>query len=107
MGCRSCLTWNAQWTRLVSSPTFVQTTPARFSGVLPCRAFSDEPLPSGDYPVAQLGQVLLGDYLVPFEVISVLLLIVMIGAAYLAKGRRRDESRVGNPSLSREAREWS
>jgi NADH:ubiquinone oxidoreductase subunit 6 (subunit J) len=30
--------------------------------------------------------VLLGDYLVPFEVVSVLLLAVMIGAAYLAKG---------------------
>ena len=28
---------------------------------------------------------LLGDYLIPFEVISVLLLVVMIGAAYLAR----------------------
>ena len=69
--------------------------------------FADEPIPPGDYPVAQLGQVLLGDYLVPFEAISVLLLIVMIGAAYLAKGRRRDEERLANPSLSRQAREWT
>ena len=40
------------------------------------------------YPIDTLGQVLLGDYLVPFEIVSVLLLVVMIGAAYLAKGRR-------------------
>ncbi len=33
---------------------------------------------------------LLGDYLAPFEIASVLLLVVMIGAAYLAKGRRRE-----------------
>jgi NADH-quinone oxidoreductase subunit J len=42
------------------------------------------------YPIQSLGEALLGDYLVPFELISVLLLAVMIGAAYLAKGRRRD-----------------
>jgi len=40
------------------------------------------------YPILKLGQALLGDYLVPFELASVLLLVVMIGAAYLAKGRR-------------------
>ncbi len=43
------------------------------------------------YPIAALGQALLGDYLVPFELASVLLLVVMIGAAYLAKGRKREE----------------
>jgi len=53
------------------------------------------PLETGDaYPLQQLGQALLGDYLIPFELASVLLLVVMIGAAYLAKGRRREhESR--------------
>ncbi|HSV14822.1 MAG TPA: NADH-quinone oxidoreductase subunit J [Tepidisphaeraceae bacterium] len=61
------------------------------------------------YPMAQLGQALLGDYLVPFELASVLLLVVMIGAAYLAKGRRREE---GTPAqsqsrLSSQARQWS
>jgi NADH-quinone oxidoreductase subunit J len=63
-----------------------------------------------DYPIGKLGQALLGDYLIPFEIASVLLLAVMIGAAYLAKGRRRDgESTpaVGSPDLSRRAREWS
>lgn len=38
---------------------------------------------------AALGMMLLGDYLIPFELASVVLLVVMIGAAYLAKGRRR------------------
>jgi NADH-quinone oxidoreductase subunit J len=53
---------------------------------------ADGPLPEGArYPMEKLGQVLLGDYLVPFEVVSVLLLTVMIGAAYLAKARRRQE----------------
>ena len=41
------------------------------------------------YPIERLGEALLGDYLVPFEIASVLLLVVMIGAAYLAKGRRQ------------------
>lgn len=41
------------------------------------------------YPVGALGQALLGDYLVPFELASVVLLVVMIGAAYLARARRR------------------
>jgi NADH-quinone oxidoreductase subunit J len=40
------------------------------------------------YVVEDMGKALLGDYLVPFELISVLLLVVMIGAAYLAKSRK-------------------
>ncbi len=39
--------------------------------------------------VEPLGQALLGDYLVPFELASVLLLVVLVGAAHLAAGRRR------------------
>ena len=35
--------------------------------------------------VAQLGQSLLTDYLVPFEAMSVMLLVVMIGAALMAR----------------------
>lgn len=45
---------------------------------------------SGLYPMLALGQALLGDYLIPFELASVVLLVVMIGAAYLAKGRKRE-----------------
>jgi NADH-quinone oxidoreductase subunit J len=52
--------------------------------------FESHPLAYESYPVDKLGQTLLGDFLVPFELASVLLLVVMIGAAYLAKGRRRE-----------------
>lgn len=40
-------------------------------------------------PVRTIGQALLTDWLVPFELVSVLLLAVMIGAAYLARPERR------------------
>jgi len=41
-----------------------------------------------EYPVVVIGRVLLSRYMIPFEVAGVLLLVVMIAAAYLAKGRR-------------------
>src|SRR5207244_521719 len=44
--------------------------------------------PSG-FTVEQIGRELLTSYLVPFELASVLLLAVMIGAAYLARAERR------------------
>jgi NADH-quinone oxidoreductase subunit J len=63
------------------------------------------------YPVGALGQALLGDYLVPFELASVVLLVVMIGAAYLAKARKRDEKSASGPkntvTLSEKAKRWS
>lgn len=37
------------------------------------------------FPIADIGRELLTTYLVPFEVASVLLLVVMIGAAYLVR----------------------
>jgi NADH-quinone oxidoreductase subunit J len=52
--------------------------------------FHSQMVEGGAYPVDKLGQALLGDFLVPFELASILLLVVMIGAAYLAKGRRRE-----------------
>ena len=64
--------------------------------------------PGSPYPVELLGQILLGDYLVPFELASVLLLIVMIGAAYLAKGRKHVTELTPTASeLTRRARQWS
>jgi len=42
------------------------------------------------FPVAAFGQALLTTYLVPFEVASVLLLAVMIGAAFLAQPAAKD-----------------
>ena len=69
--------------------------------------FASDELPAQLYPVDKLGQILLGDYLVPFEVVSVLLLAVMIGAAYLAKGRRREGEEPAAPVISKRAREWT
>ena len=34
---------------------------------------------------ARLGTLLMGEYILPFEIISVLLLVVLVGAAYLAR----------------------
>ena len=59
------------------------------AGILTAKLPSDAMNTGGLYPMDGLGQALLGDYLVPFEIISVLLLVVMIGAAYLAKARKR------------------
>ena len=47
------------------------------------------PKPAG-CTVAGLGQALLSTYLVPFELVSVLLLAVMIGAAYLSQPVERN-----------------
>jgi NADH-quinone oxidoreductase subunit J len=52
--------------------------------------FPSSTIDSSPYPIEKLGEALLGDYLMPFEIASVVLLVVMIGAAYLAKGRRRE-----------------
>ena len=72
-------------------------------------SFAGEPLDTtGGYPVGRLGQALLGDYLIPFELSSVLLLVVMIGAAYLAKGRRREVEPEGlRTAASVAMRRWS
>src|SRR6185295_18350842 len=69
--------------------------------------FNSQPFESGIYPIDKLGQTLLGDFLVPFELASVLLLVVMIGAAYLAKGRRREGETSSSMELSQDARRWS
>ena len=70
-----------------------------------------DPAAEERYPLARLGQALLGDYLLPFEIVSVLLLVVMIGAAYLAKARRRETGGMSvspaSDAASRQARAWS
>jgi len=75
-------------------------------------ATSDVPAGEERYPLTRLGQALLGDYLLPFEIVSVLLLVVMIGAAYLAKARRRETgmgsvTASASDAASRQARAWS
>ena len=45
------------------------------------------PLPTGELPVAPPRTAVA--YLLPFEIVSVHLLVVLIGAAYLARAKRR------------------
>ncbi|MDI6752682.1 MAG: NADH-quinone oxidoreductase subunit J [bacterium] len=42
-------------------------------------------IPKTDYSIQELGKHLLTDYLVPFEVVSLLLLVALIGAIVIAK----------------------
>lgn len=44
------------------------------------------------YPMTALGQALLGEYLFAFELASVILLVVLIGAAYLARRQPRSQT---------------
>lgn len=69
--------------------------------------FHSQPIDASLYPMDKLGQTLLGDFLIPFELASVLLLVVMIGAAYLAKARRREGESHSTTRMSQRAREWS
>ncbi len=50
---------------------------------------SEQVLATQDYPVSTFGKVMLSKYLITFETAGVLLLIVMIAAAYMAKGRHQ------------------
>lgn len=51
-------------------------------------ASAPPPLPAGDN-VRAVGQLMFTDYLLPFEITSILLLIALLGATVLAKGRSR------------------
>ncbi len=42
--------------------------------------------------LTQLGQILVGDFVLPFEVASVLLLAALVGAIYIARERRKGEA---------------
>ena len=56
-------------------------------------AIGDAQAAAAEPTVADIGKAILSDYLVPFEVAAVLLLVVMIAAAYMA--RRRAEGPQG------------
>ncbi len=58
---------------------------AGLAAILLRTTWTSNALEPASYPVAEIGQSLLSTYLVPFELVSVLLLAVMIGAAYLAQ----------------------
>jgi NADH-quinone oxidoreductase subunit J len=51
----------------------------------------DKPAPAGYNEVSTIGRGLLSKYIVPFEVAGVLLLVVMVGAAYMARKRKANE----------------
>ncbi len=57
--------------------------------------FFNYPVQAAAVPVdilTQLGQALVGDFVLTFEVASVLLLAALIGAIYIARERRKDEA---------------
>ena len=54
--------------------------------------FAAVPLQPSSDAAGRLGTALLGDFLLPFEVASVLMLSVMIGAAYLARRRPKEQT---------------
>ena len=41
--------------------------------------------PVGDGTAEGIGKLLLGDYIIPFEFASILLLVALVGAAYLVR----------------------
>jgi NADH:ubiquinone oxidoreductase subunit 6 (subunit J) len=53
--------------------------------------------------IADFGQSLLGDFVLPFELASVLLLVVMVGAAFVARGRPAgsDQQEESNANVER------
>ncbi len=75
--------------RLVEMVGALAVCGALLVGLVAVLLRTDWPVPAADGPaagsVAALGSALLSAYLVPFELASVLLLAVMIGAAYLAQ----------------------
>jgi NADH:ubiquinone oxidoreductase subunit 6 (subunit J) len=60
-------------------------------GYVAIRVFGRATMAPAQPTTAQIGNALLGDYVLPFEVVSILLLAVLIGAVTLARGQRDDE----------------
>lgn len=61
-------------------------------GYVAIRGFgAHAPMAPAQPTTAQIGNALLGDYVLPFEVISILLLAVLLGAVTLARGRQHGD----------------
>jgi NADH-quinone oxidoreductase subunit J len=96
-------------------PTLAETIIAALIGgvllIALCAGLAHLPEPaaavSPSYSLTALGASLLGEFVIPFELISILLLVVMIGAAYLGKGRRDkgQDGKAGSGEQRRTARE--
>jgi NADH-quinone oxidoreductase subunit J len=50
-------------------------------------------LPPGEPTTAAIGNALLGEYVLPFEVVSILLLAALVGAVTLARGKPGEDAR--------------
>jgi len=61
---------------------------------------------AGSPTLISIGQSLLGDYLLPFELSSVVLLVVLIGAAYLARAGKKP-THEQSAELSEQAKKMS
>ncbi|MCK4659687.1 MAG: NADH-quinone oxidoreductase subunit J [Phycisphaerae bacterium] len=86
------LTNRSPWVRLDIKPREVAIAAAvglvlmvTLVGMITVTDWPEEMAVADGLTVAEIGRGLLTTYLVPFEVVSVLLLVVMIGAAYLAR----------------------
>ncbi len=76
---------NEQWwiAALVVFLTFVVLIVALWQMVWPIA--DDEALRTPNVAISQLGEALVGPYAIPFEIISVLLLVALVGAIVLAR----------------------
>jgi NADH-quinone oxidoreductase subunit J len=83
------------------SPAAVETAPDQVTvqlgaGLVGVRTDTIDPSPAAKRPDAAIG------YLLPFEIISVHLLVVLVGAAFLARAKRRVSAREQGLELSGE-----
>ena len=51
------------------------------------------PNPSPKYPAPEIGAGFMSTFVLPFEAVSILLLVAMVGASYLARSREESESK--------------
>ena len=92
------LTSKSPWVRYVPRPLEIVAGAVVFcalfvglAAVLARTSWSESAANPIGHQVADIGRVLLTTYLVPFELVSVLLLAVMVGAAYLARPDKKIE----------------
>src|SRR5439155_18606599 len=66
---------------------------ALFAGRWAVGPVASEPLNAGGGNTQALGQALYTRYLFPFEITSLVLLVAMVGAIVISRGRREEEGR--------------
>ena len=71
---------------IVLASMLTQANPAEISWI---KAAGDKTIEPSDNTVRTLGINLMTRYLVPFEVVSVLLMMALVGAAHLARKERK------------------